>query len=351
MKHATESHPRTSSARAWMMVVGAVAGMVLSEAPAVRTAADDAAFALALLRRDGILVPFAEYNGNRWRAIWQVASGSAEAPIQFSDIPKGWWGRLGETLTWRILPATGPVSTVRVTRPAWFPLFCQQQVGVQTDYRASTPVPPPSVHPFPKDGLGYAGAASVSAIRILSPRDEEAREAVAAISEEMLDGEWGNPLRNKYRQREIRIGISPEISRKAAVTIEALYVAPGQDVGDRVFYFEASKTYPPPPGMVERAPGPRPPGAEKCYVRSYGSGWFYQKAGGKLENITSSVNTVGCEFSWNKVMLPLGVVRVNDRSVWVVQWAGWDYERYEIIEPREKTLDVLLERAGGWCSE
>jgi hypothetical protein len=50
--------------------------------------------ALAILRRDGLLFPFASFNRDSWRATWPITFfPRLEIPITREAIPKSWWAR------------------------------------------------------------------------------------------------------------------------------------------------------------------------------------------------------------------------------------------------------------------
>jgi hypothetical protein len=48
-------------------------------------------------------------------------------------------------------------------------------------------------------------------------------------------------------------------------------------------------------------------------------------------------------------MLPLGALRVNGRTFWLVQFAGWDAERYVVIEVTKKRVEAMVSAWGGGC--
>jgi hypothetical protein len=48
-------------------------------------------------------------------------------------------------------------------------------------------------------------------------------------------------------------------------------------------------------------------------------------------------------------MLPLGVVRLDTRLYWLAQFAGWDHERYVVLEVKKKIVEVIVNRWAGAC--
>ena len=114
-------------------------------------------FMLAMLRRDGVLVPFAVTDGKKWSNPWPVPKYKLEAPITFADIPGDWWGRIAPTTTWTAWPTRGEPLTVHVSSPVVFTAHCLSNVGLRTDFRTSEPIPPVTQQHHPKDGVATTG--------------------------------------------------------------------------------------------------------------------------------------------------------------------------------------------------
>src|SRR4051794_15242920 len=71
--------------------------LACSTAPAIARVAPVAvreekkAFLLAVLNRDGYAIPFAAFDGKRWKEPWPE-SRQAEMPISIDDVDREWWG-------------------------------------------------------------------------------------------------------------------------------------------------------------------------------------------------------------------------------------------------------------------
>src|SRR4051794_20997738 len=115
------------------------------------------AFGLGVLRRDGVLVPFATYNGRAWHAEWPAPDSNPILPIGLADIPKRWWGDPGPAAPWTAWLIDGTTKLLALTRPEHLRVFCAAQLGVKTDYSGGAFDPrDPTVA---KDGLAIAGDA------------------------------------------------------------------------------------------------------------------------------------------------------------------------------------------------
>ena len=62
-----------------------------------------------------------------------------------------------------------------------------------------------------------------------------------------------------------------------------------------------------------------------------------------------AVDALDCDRRGGSYMMPLGVVRTGSRLFWLVQFSGWDHERYVVVEPRAKSVEALVSAWGGGC--
>ena len=49
-------------------------------------------FVLGVLRADGLVSPFATFDGRRWRSRWPDRVRNIDLPISLEDVPENWWG-------------------------------------------------------------------------------------------------------------------------------------------------------------------------------------------------------------------------------------------------------------------
>src|SRR5262245_20197554 len=107
-------------------------------------------FAVGVLRRDGVLVPLAGYDGKQWGVSWPGPALDLEIPISLSSVPKQWWGPTKVAVTdWQLWPAAGEPRIVHATQPDWVPVHCARQIALRTDYRSDEVVPPVTEQPYP----------------------------------------------------------------------------------------------------------------------------------------------------------------------------------------------------------
>ena len=68
-------------------VRGALLAGVLAASAVALSAAADQKFSLAVLRRDGVMIPFASYDGRGWTVAWPGSATDVPLPISLGDIP------------------------------------------------------------------------------------------------------------------------------------------------------------------------------------------------------------------------------------------------------------------------
>jgi hypothetical protein len=280
------------------------------------------AFHVGVMRRDGVLVPTAAFDGKRWRSEWASPARDLWIPIKLTDVPKAWWEISPPGADWQLWTSAGS-SAVHVTQPTWVDAHCARQVALQTDYKSPEPLPPPTEQPYPKDGLAVAPARVVEPIEIVTVKPDtiplgELR-ARFNDAERDVDRNFGHPL-----PRRVREPIDP--------VVEALYA-----FGDapRAYYVESSRLY-------------RKLGDDGCTAIGFGTGWFV-KDGEKIRWLDMAVDLLDCNKYGASYMLPLGAIRSGGRTFWIVQYAGWDHERYVVVEVKQKRVEAVVNTWAGGC--
>lgn len=284
------------------------------------------AFAVGVLRRDGIVIPFAAYNGKQWRSTWPPPQRELTIPVSVSGVPSRWWGSTGPRESWQAWIA-GAARTLRVTQPDWVEAHCLRQIGLRTDYQPAAAAPPRIVQPYPKDGLAVSPPQAIEPVAILPITGPGVRGLAPALlsafnaAERQTEQHWGHSVSRRSRE-----GVEP--------TVEAVYA-----VGDspRVYYIEAIRMY--------RDLG-QPSG--ECGSVALGTGWFIQE-GDTVRSLAMTVDVLRCDRFGASYMLPLGALRVNGRLFWFAQFSGWDHERYVVVDIAPKKVEAVISAWGGGC--
>jgi len=292
---------------------------------------DPAPFTLAVVRRDGIISPFAVFDGKRWSSPWPTDLGADQRRVKLG-IPPQWWGKTGPLTEMAAWVGGKNRGTIHVARPVLLRVMCEWRMGLASDYHSEESPPPQPVQPYPKDGLAVSGALPVRPIEILSAESPEWGPTAAFIKDEFdraedqasrLYTDWRNPIPGSVR-------------RSTPVELEAMYRAPMDQDGWVAYYVEGVKRY---------APGPKDDG---CGLVASASGWMVAGPKGK-RSVTLHGNVTYCDRRGVTYMLPLGLITVQDKSYWAVQLSGFGREGYMVIRPTPTRAEVLAHYSAAFC--
>ena len=318
--------------KATAAVLTAVLVALLAPAlPAARQKTSDVV--LAVLRRDGIITPFAAINGRRWSSPWPVDLRNRELPISLDDVPKGWWGVDAPPRSLAIWKEGERAGSVRVTGLATTRLMCEPRIALKTHYKPASDAPPPFELPYPKDGLLVAGDATPERIRTVERGTAEWNLALITLTSEFNREEseaargftsWMHPFQEQQR-------------RAIPITMEALYSAPTRDSGWTAYYVEAVRDYPPDPRQ-----------RDGCGLATFAHGWILLGPNHDTR-LRISARVTYCDRKGVSYMLPFGLIRANGRHYWVYQFSGFEEEWYEVVEPTHRGIDGQVAYRAGAC--
>ena len=331
-----------------------------------RQAADRGRFTLAVLRRDGVVIPFAHYDGSKWSNSWVVPTKAFEVPLSLEDVPDKWWPQRRPITTWTAWPTQRSSRRIETQGPVLLRAHCQRTVGLRTNWAPSEMPPPDGVQPYPKEGLATAGGAVlVEPVQLLNEAAPEWKMVADAVREEVTRRERA-AIRNLS---EVWSHPVPEDQRaKTPFEPEVVLRSHDRTTGWDVYYFEGVKRYATTPkprtgdGTVVRTAdgsqvvvlppqgrqGRRAPGGRACELLSFASGWL-MVAPGRTPSLRLSVDITDCNREGLVYTMPLGAIRLNGRLVWILQVSGYGYQRYEIVEIQDGKLKILLATPGGAC--
>lgn len=295
---------------------------------------DRARFTLGVLRRDGIVIPFAAYGGRRWERPWPEETRFVDVPINLASVPRGWWGPVSPPSTFTVWSGGQSRGEITVGNPTFVATPCGRRIGLRTNYRPAVPPPPALERPYPKDGLVVSGSQRVEAVQDV-PRDSPEWRLMAVKLLDEFDRQeniaagsftrWRHPVPRAQR-------------RKVPVQLEALYRAPMDEPDAVAYYAEAVKQY------------PAQPGDDDCGLLTFARGWL-AVIKGDVRSIELFAQVTYCDRTGASFMLPLGIVRAGRATHWVYQISGYERETYLISRP---TPDGVTHQAGysaGFCSQ
>lgn len=314
---------------------GLVAACCVAAAALVSAAADkDGKFSLALLRRDGLMIPFATYNGRTWSVAWP-GSANVPLPISLSDIPKAWWGEIAPGASWTAWLPGDEKRTLKLEKPVHVPIFCGAHLAVATDYRGA---PPSERAPtVAKDAVASAGEVTVLPITQVSIFSADAKRVVEAIAEKFDEEEelasshftaWRHPF-------------SPSMRSELPIELETFYRATetGKNGPFRTTYIEAVRRY---PALA---------GDQGCGLLTFARGWITELDNGKTPVINIGVRITYCDRADVQFFQPFGrIVMPGSKSVyWVYQLSSWRDEFYNVASVTADGVKPIVVVAGGGC--
>jgi hypothetical protein len=300
-------------------------------AAAALAAAARPKFTLGLLRRDGVLLPFAAFDGHRWSVPWPAANTTVPLPISVGDIPAKWFGPLGQAAKWTAWLADESKRPLVLGKPEQVAIFCSGYLGLTTDYRGEPADPhEPTIG---KDGVAITGDTPLLPITAVSVHAPDADRMVKAIADEFDEQEriaatgfmhWSHPWPAEQR-------------KKFPIELEAFYRA-GETVSSkfRTSYIEAVRKFP------ARA------GDKGCGLITYVRGWVTEVEG-KKPVIDIGARVTYCDRAEVTFMQPFGRLHIEKDTYWVFQLSSWRDELYAIARATDEEVKTVVAVSGGGC--
>ena len=315
---------------------------LVAAAISITAAAAPGEFAVGVLRRDGVLIPFASFNGRAWEVVWPGSDLRQPLPIGLADVPRRWWGGAGPDARWQAWLRDEVKQPLKLLKPTHVPIFCGAHLAIATDYRGEAlPEREPTV---PKDGIATAGDVEILPITQVSVNAPDAAQLIKAITERFNEEEalaeksftnWRHPF-------------TPWARATYPIELEAFYrstdgTPPTQF---RTNYIEA----------VRRFPARRTD--DGCGLITFVRGWVTEVPGQKPE-INIGARITYCDRADVSFMQPFGRVAAARGSgrgraaggdaYWIYQTSSWRDEFYSIARVSPEGVRPVLVVAGGGC--
>jgi hypothetical protein len=289
-------------------------------------------FSLAALRRDGVIIPFASFDGRGWSVHWPDSDVGVPLPISLADVPKKWWGPQGPEAPWTARLPEGQTRPLALGRPVHAKVFCSGHPAVATDYRGG-PFDPrePTV---PKDGLAVAGDVTIQDIFSVSVHSPDAARVIRTIADEFNRQEtfaaehftrWTHPF-------------SPLERKRYPIELEAFYRSTDSTSRGRwqTIYVEAVRRF------------PQRPADHGCGLITFVRGWITEPEG-KDPVVNIGARVTYCDRAEVSFMLPFGRLVLGDEVYWAYQLSSWRDEFYSVSRSRPDAVRPVIAVAGGGC--
>jgi hypothetical protein len=318
--------PRTGVRLAAAMLLAALAavGLIAAEKPK---------FTLAALRRDGVIIPFASFDGKAWGLHWPESDATAPLPISLADVPRKWWGPQGPDVPWTAHLLGGATRPLAIGKPVHAKVFCSGHPGLATNYRGDDPIDPrePTVA---KDGLAIAGDVKVEEVIAVSVHSPDAKRVIDLITDEFNKQEkiaaehftnWVHPYWSGERQAY-------------PIELEAFYRSSESTPRGkwRTTFVEAVRRFPTRP--VDKG----------CGLITFARGWLTEQEG-KKPVFDIGARVTYCDRAEVSFMLPFGRLHLDNEAFWVYQVSSWRDEFYAVSRIRPDGVKAIVAVAGGGC--
>ena len=289
-------------------------------------------FTLAALRRDGVIIPFASFDGRAWSLHWPDSDGREPLPISLADIPKKWWGPQGPDAPWTARMPGGETHPLKLTKPVHAKVFCSGHPALATDYNGG-PLDPrePTV---PKDGLAVSGDVKIEDILTVSIHAPEAKRVIDLITDEF------NREETLAEQNFInwRHPFWPDERKRYPIELEAFYrsLQSTSRGAWKTTFVEAVRRFPPRP--QDRG----------CGLITFARGWITEQDG-KKPVFDIGARVTYCDRAEVSFMLPLGRMLLDNEVYWAYQISSWRDELYSVSRLRPDGVRPVVAIAGGGC--
>jgi hypothetical protein len=308
---------------------------VLSASGGVRVLARQAApprpadrVLVALVRSEGIVVPFAEYSDGRWSNAG-AGAGSSQA------VPPVWFVRGGSAPhEWSVILASGARRAAQANSATLVQSHCSPQWGLLSDI-GDQPLPLNTLRR--QVGAAVSGPAAIDGFEALDrAAPDVARLSVAVLA--TFDRDEDAALARWTAAGKGRL--QPVIERHAIpFAIEAAYRSRVTVAGQRLVYLRVSRTH------RESAAASSP-----CTHVSVLDAWIFEDEQGRPTIATTSRFVLtDCARRDVRTGVPFGIVRIDGRAYIIsVDYYG-ESEEYRISTVGGETVRSIMSTFGGGC--
>ncbi|HEU4691381.1 MAG TPA: hypothetical protein VFS23_23600 [Vicinamibacterales bacterium] len=293
---------------------------------------------VGVLRRDGLILPFAAFRGTSWSTPWPAGLQYLELPVNVEAIPERWWGGAVDegdpAPKWTAWLTNGRGAPIALTGIQLLRVHCDSRMALRSDHQPADPMPLVPEEPFPKDGLAVTAGAAVERVEIVPASDPSGAGLIAAILDDL----------NRIEDREVglvagtgwRHPVARREREKLPIKLESWYRTTLPD-GTLVSYIEAVRSY------------PTRPEDDGCGLETLFSGWVLQQKGRKEPRVQLGSRITYCDRVGATYMLPFGTMRLRDRMFWISQLSGRATEWYAVTELGRDRVRGVVQYPGGGC--
>jgi hypothetical protein len=275
-----------------------------------------APFVVGVWGEGDAIIPFADFDGQRWRSNWPSPVEAEPDATPLEKIPAAWWGRSTYEPTWELVEPQGTRRRVQITgtAPAGLGSGCSSNLGLTTDAPAKT--------------LPYGGVLAASRSGVVEPVDTLASNAadwrtVSAVLADIYHRHEATAW--KDIPDDFRPNMDAPLSKPR---LDTAYMF-RDEIGEYA-YFESSREF-------ARRPDQR--GGERSFI----TGWLWRpSAAVPFQLVTVDAGRNDGDGKGAASFHPLGVVRDGSRRFWLGSLSSYAYSGVTILDVRRFGIKQLL---------
>ena len=282
-------------------------------------------FIVGVLRANGIIIPFARYDGTHWANSWPEPIYRTPAPLE--QIPREWLGGNDLTPNWRLWLPAGSTHAVRVLDLQYADTGCDGNWGLSTDFPKSLNVKPNNC-PHPTIGIALSSGQPLQPM-LPANHSDLPFSALERAFKESEDREI-SALRVPSEVEYLR---PPDADSRTAVPIRVARAwRTILNSGVMIYYIEANRSYPRPAGSPDSG----------CDNISAFRGWFVRRSFQEARVLHVRLSLTGCDFKGDLFATPMGLMVLQDGTYVITENDGWGSRSYEVLKIESDSVTSVL---------
>ena len=292
--------------------------VVLTLTAATHIVAQDATspFVVGVWGQGDAIIPFADFDGRRWRSSWPAPVETEPDPRPLQRIPAAWWGRSTFQPAWELVEANGRRRNIQITGTASAALGsgCSSNLGLTTDAGART-------YQY-GTVLASSRAGAIEPVETLTSTAAEWRRVTAllpGIYQQHEASAW------KDTSEDFRPDMTTPLSRP---TLDAAFTS-ADELG-QYLYFESSREF---------ARRREQLGSERSFI----TGWLWRRSSELPFHVVIVQAATNDEDGKGVASFrPLGVVRHGAQRFWLGSLTSYAYSGLTVLDVRRAGVRQIL---------
>lgn len=273
-------------------------------------------FVVGVWGQGDAIIPFADFDGRRWRSSWPAPAEAEPDPRPLQRLPVAWWGRSTFQPTWELVEPNGRRRSVQITGTdsAGMGSSCSINIGLKTDVPANT--------------FQYGTVLAANRAGVIEP--------VQAITFDATEWRIVSALLPAVYQRheapawtEVSEDFRPVMTGRLPTPRLAAAFTSIDERGQYV-YFESYREFARRPDQL---------GDERSFI----TGWLWRRSSAlPFQAVTVQATTRDGDGKGAASFHPLGVVREGAQRFWLGSLSSYASSALAVLDVRRAGITQLL---------